>query len=302
MAMHPGCTYFASLGQVPARAGMPQRIIINADDLGLTPSVNQAIFEVFRAGNLSSATLMVNMPGTADAIEGIKEHPGLGVGLHFCLTEGSALAGPSSLTDAHGAFMSRPELARAALRGRVRAADVVRELEAQWERMTTLGVTPTHVDSHQHVHMLPPVLDAMLPVLAERGTPVRVVDPPGGALRASLGRPRKALKQWLNKRLASRARARITTPTANALVSIHDLDRSGPYPADTYRSLVGWAPSDAVVELMVHPYILGKDVLDLYRHELGQKQAFLDRCRAEYEALRGEPVFGAEQLITFADL
>ena len=62
---------------------MARRLIINADDLGLSPSVNTAIFDVFRAGNLTSATLMVDMPGAQDAVERLKDHPGLAVGLHF---------------------------------------------------------------------------------------------------------------------------------------------------------------------------------------------------------------------------
>jgi predicted glycoside hydrolase/deacetylase ChbG (UPF0249 family) len=281
---------------------MPQRVIINADDLGLSPSVNSAIFAVHQAGNLTSATLMVNMPGTHDAVQRLPQYPALGVGLHFCLTEGHAVGGASSLTDAEGRFKPRPELARAALAGRIVQADVRHELEAQLARMDELGPHPTHVDSHQHVHMLPAILDAMLPVLRQRALAVRTVHPPRGALRASLGRPRKLLKQLLNRRLAAGAKARADLPTTDVLVSIHDLDHAGPYTAETYAHLLRWAPPHAVVELMVHPYIVGPDVLDLYAADLPAKQPFLDRCRAEYEALRHAPVLPHVELITFADL
>ncbi len=270
---------------------MPAKIIVNADDLGLCPSVNAAIFEVFRAGNLGSATLMVNMPGTADAVEGAKVHSALAIGLHFCITEGKAVAGPSSLTDPQGRFMSRSELVKALLRRRVHARDVQHELAAQLARMKEFGIMPTHVDSHQHVHMLPTVLSGMLPVLEPAGLAMRLVDPPAATVRGSWSRPSKAMKQWLNKRLALQARGRTGLRTNDLLVSVHDLDHGGPYDATTYAGLLQGIPDDTVVEVMVHPYILGEDVLALYAETMEAKRPFLQRCVSEYEALRGAPVF-----------
>lgn len=288
------------LAAMPASAA--RRIIVNADDLGLCPSVNTAIFDVFRAGNLSSATLMVNMPGTEDAVERKTDFPGLAVGLHFCITEGMALTGASSLTGPDGRFVDRGTIFKRSLLGRLRSADVRAELLAQLVRMDELGVVPTHVDSHQHVHMTPGVFDAMLPVLRDRGLPVRAVAPPAGTVGASLGNPTKALKQWLNVRFAKRVHNRAHVPTNDVLVSIHDLDNKGPYDATTYKELVERAPASSVVEVMVHPYILGEDVLAMYAAVMPQKLPFLERCRAEHEALSGLPVFNKGEIITFADL
>ena len=279
---------------------MPQQLIINADDLGLCPSVNTAIFDVFRAGNLTSATLMVHMPGTDDAVRRLKDHPGLGIGLHFCITEGRSHVGPSTLTDAQGAFRSRRELVRAALRGKIDPNDVQRELEEQLSCFKSFGVTPTHADSHQHIHMVPVVMDAMLPILQRESLAMRVVDPPTRMVWGSLGRPRKTVKQFLSRSLARRARKRVRVRTNDVLVSIHDLDDAGPYNAATYAGLLRGMDSDAVVELVVHPYILGEDVKQLYGAGIVARQPFLDRCVAEYEALRHGPVFGDAQLITFA--
>lgn len=279
---------------------MARRIIINADDLGLSPSVNTAIFDVFRAGNLTSATLMVNMPGTEDAVRRLKDHPGLSVGLHFCLTEGNALTGTSGLTEASGAFRPRPELARRSLRGAVQAAEVQRELEAQLAAMDRLGVKPTHVDSHQHVHMLPAVLSGMLPVLRERGLAMRVVRPPSSAVGAAWRRPKKVMKQLLNAYLADRACRRSGLRTNDLLVSIHDLDHTGPYQASTYLELLAGTPQDALVEVMVHPYVLGPDVLQLYASEAESKGPFLRRCAAEHAALTQGPVFSGMRSVDFS--
>ncbi|MBL7964028.1 MAG: ChbG/HpnK family deacetylase [Flavobacteriales bacterium] len=281
---------------------MPRRIIVNADDLGLCTSVNTAIFEVFRAGNLSSATLMVNMPGTRDAVDRLRDHPGLAVGLHFCITEGRALSGVSTLTDEEGRFMDRSALAKAAFRGHVELVDIRRELEAQFARAAEMGVRLTHVDSHQHVLMLPPVFEAAVAVLTGAGLPIRIVHPPLRTLTSDLARPLRVVRQLANLFFAQRIRSRWLGASNHRLVSIHDLPGAGPYDAATFRRLVQRTGGAQVTELMVHPYILGEDLLSLYSDELDRKTPFLKRCAAEYQALKGERIFTQEELITYADL
>ncbi|MBK8339199.1 MAG: ChbG/HpnK family deacetylase [Flavobacteriales bacterium] len=281
---------------------MAQRIIVNADDLGLAPSVNDAIFEVFRAGNLNSATLMVAMPGTADAVERLKDHPGLAVGLHFTLTEGRALTGPSSLTDGAGMFGPRKDLAMRAMRGQVKSADLRREFEAQLDRAEALGVSLTHSDSHQHVMMLPAVFDAVAPVIAERRLGVRLVHPPARMVLGAWARPVKLLKQALNLRNARRHRSRHALRTNDSLVSIHDLNSPGPYTAGTYQALLATTNAQEVVEVMVHPYRVDDALRAMYASTLGTKEPFFQRCIAEYEALRHGPVFGDRTMINFAQL
>ena len=281
---------------------MAQRIIVNADDLGLAPSVNDAIFEVFRAGNLNSATLMVDMPGTGDAVDRSKDHPGLAVGLHFTLTEGRALTGPSSLTDGAGAFGSRKDLAMRSMRGQVKSIDILREFEAQLDRAEAMGITLTHSDSHQHVMMLPAVFDAVAPVIADRELGVRLVQPPLRMVRDAWTRPMKLLKQALNLRNARRHRSRHTLRTNDALVSIHDLASTGPYTATTYQALLATTNEREVVEVMVHPYIVDDTLRAMYASDLATKAPFFQRCIAEYETLRGAPVFSDRSLINFAQL
>ncbi len=279
---------------------MERSIIVNADDLGLCTSVNTAIFDVFRAGNLNSATLMVNMPGTRDAVDRLRDHPGLAVGLHFCITEGAALTGASSLTDAKGIFFDRSTLTSRTLRKQVEALDVRREFEAQLKKAEELGVLITHSDSHQHSMMLPVIMDAIAPVALERGMPVRLVDPPARTIFRAWRRPKKFLKQLLNRRLSERHRGVHSLRTNDALVSIHDLDSAGPYNAITYRSLLEDAKDKAVTEVMVHPYIIGDDLRVLYASNWADKIAFIERCTAEYDALRGARVFDGYHMTTYA--
>ncbi len=279
-----------------------RRIIVNADDLGLSPSVNTAILAAFHAGNLSSATFMTHMPGAADAVQRLPQHPGLAVGLHFNLTEGIALTGTSSLTDAEGRFHDRSTLAMRSMRGAIDPRHVVAELEAQLVHMRGWGLRPTHVDSHQHVLMTPVIHDAAIPVLLRERLPLRLVRPPWGTIRQDLARPKRMAKQLLNLQLARRLRARFTGPMNDRLVSVHDLRSDGPYDAATYQDLIARDTSGGVLEVMVHPYILGDDVMALYADVIDRKLPFLRRCAAEHEVLQGPPIFTEQHLITFADL
>src|SRR5688500_10676933 len=99
-------------------------LIINADDFGLCSSVNQAIIDCYKAGNLTSTTFMVNMPGTSEAAELAKVNPGLGIGLHFCLTEGKPLTVASTLIDKNGNFLTREKLIKKALAQKINPSEV----------------------------------------------------------------------------------------------------------------------------------------------------------------------------------
>ena len=149
----------------------PRLIIINADDLGFAPGVNRGIMEAHEAGPLSSASMMVNAPAFDEAVSLVRERPRrLDVGLHLDLVAGRPLTEARSLTDGRtGRFHSLAELARRAFTGRVRAEDVRRECDAQLSALADAGVTPTHLDSHRHAHVLPGILPAVTASAYEAG-------------------------------------------------------------------------------------------------------------------------------------
>src|ERR1700676_991583 len=76
---------------------MPPRLILNADDFGLTHGINRAIGELHSAGVLTSATLMANGPAFDNAVEAAHSHPALGVGCHIVLTDGAPVSPPNSI-------------------------------------------------------------------------------------------------------------------------------------------------------------------------------------------------------------
>jgi len=161
-----------------------RRLIINADDFGLTSGVNRAIVEGNRSGTVTSATLMANAQASAAAIELAKAHPTLKTGCHVVLIDGVPLsANLTSLTNGPSRFHSSlKQFALAAVRKQIAAEEIEREVTAQLGKIQSAGITLTHVDSHKHTHMFPHVLRPVL--RASRGCGIQAVRNPFEPLRS----------------------------------------------------------------------------------------------------------------------
>lgn len=147
-------------------------LIVNADDFGLTPGVSAGILAAHRVGIVTSTTALVNRAIPAEAIRSALDS-GIGIGLHVNLTLGAPITRAGSLTDGAGRFVRDARQAAA----RAREADVQAEVAAQVERFTSLfGRVPTHLDTHHHVGLHPPVREVVLEWAARLGVPVRSQD------------------------------------------------------------------------------------------------------------------------------
>jgi hopanoid biosynthesis associated protein HpnK len=151
---------------------MPARLILNADDFGLTHGINRAIGELHSSGVLPSATLMANGAAFDDAVEIVRTHPTLGVGCHVVLTDGAPVLPPDSIPSLIGADGKnfRPSLVdfvQALLLGRIKEEEVALEALAQIERLERAGIHLTHLDTHKHAHLFPSIGRALLQI-AER--------------------------------------------------------------------------------------------------------------------------------------
>jgi predicted glycoside hydrolase/deacetylase ChbG (UPF0249 family) len=135
------------------------RLIVNADDFGFTRDVNEGIVEAHQNGILTAATLMANGDAFDDAVMLARRNPTLDIGCHLVLVQGRSVADPSRELPSTVA-----ELARALLRGKI---PVYEELLAQVRKIVRAGIRPTHIDTHKHTHLLPPVLDAVAQVAQE---------------------------------------------------------------------------------------------------------------------------------------
>jgi len=142
-----------------------RRLIINADDFGLTPGVNRAIVKAHTGGVVTSATLMACAAAFEDAVAAARAHPSLRVGCHVVLTDGTPLSSARSLLDPRheGEFYRNyPAFVRCALRGRFAAEEIEAEATAQFRKLQAAGITPTHFDTHKHAHMFPHILGPLL--------------------------------------------------------------------------------------------------------------------------------------------
>jgi hopanoid biosynthesis associated protein HpnK len=147
--------------QPPAR----RRLIVNADDFGLSASANAAIVRAHCEGLLTSASLMVNEPGFAEAVALAKAHPRLGVGLHLTLLLGHSTLPPAEIPDLvndRGEFSSHPVRAGLDYFFKPQLLSQLRdEICAQFEKFRATGLSLDHVNAHLHLH-LHPVIFAIL--------------------------------------------------------------------------------------------------------------------------------------------
>lgn len=137
-------------------------IIINADDFGISESVNQAIVDLYKKEVLSSTTLLVDTP-YAKAAADLAKRDKIPVGLHFNLTLHNEF------------FTGRGDFERKLLKGKVKLSYVRAELERQYQKMLDFGLTPTHLDSHQHIHSWPQIFPILALFARKKKIPLRLV-------------------------------------------------------------------------------------------------------------------------------
>ena len=172
-----------------------RRLIVNADDFGLTSGVNRAIAEANARGIVTSATLMANSQAFAEAVDIAKQSPRLKAGCHVVLIDGTPIRNDvPSLTNGGPRFRSSlKDFAQAAVRKRISADEIQREAEAQICKLQAAGIDVTHVDTHKHTHLFPHVLRSV--IRAAKTCGVRAIRNPFEPRRT---RPRSGTERmWL---------------------------------------------------------------------------------------------------------
>lgn len=146
------------------------RLIVNADDFGISRGVNLGIIEAHKRGVVTSATLMCNMPEALHGVTLAKDCPNLGIGIHFVLTAGKPLCHDvGSLVDEKGLFLKGK-----ALLEKAHAEDIRKEFICQMNKFLSFGIEPSHIDSHHHVHTNEKVLTIVEDIAREFNIPVRM--------------------------------------------------------------------------------------------------------------------------------
>ncbi len=269
----------------------PRRIVINADDFGLSHGINEGILAAMEKGIVGSSSLMVNFPDSLQALQLAKEG-NLSIGWHVNLSLGRPASDPAdipSLVRKDGMFHSVRQLLLRCLLRRVRAEDIRRELDAQWRCFEAAGLRPEHIDGHQHCHIFPVIRDEVRSLVKEHHIPlVRLPAEHGG-----LFIPRYLTRLLLGNMKGSYARFwRETGCRTLPLYGISLVGRAGD-PAEWRHLLARIDDSPSIV--MVHPGIEHPGE-DLHGDDFpGSRQAELDlllspEWKALLEEMRVEPL------------
>ncbi|SHE46286.1 hypothetical protein SAMN02746089_00268 [Caldanaerobius fijiensis DSM 17918] len=147
-----------------------KRLIVNADDFGMTVGVTEGIIHCYQKGILTSTVLMANMPSRFLAAKLAQQNPSLGIGVHLNLTCYKPLLPPTevpSLVDANGWFIYDTSK-----HDRYDIVDVEKELRAQVAEAKRLGINPTHIDLHMGTRRRD-ILEVILKIITEENLPTR---------------------------------------------------------------------------------------------------------------------------------
>lgn len=286
----------ALVRHLPAAASGPRReLIVEADDLGLLYAFNEGVRAAFHEGVLTSACLRANGYAFDHAIaEVLKDCPGLGVGVHLCLNEAepvSAAGRITALLDGHGRLRSGYLWIMRAARTRSALVQIEREFRAQIERVLAAGVRPDHLNSHQHVHMIPPLFRLTCRLAREYDVPavrlVRELPYWAGGLRqqfAPLANSNFAKHLLLNRfaRINEGAARCFSLPVTDYFIGVS-------YTANMHLAAVlnGLrAAAYGAVEILLHPAI-GPDARDRrYPSQELQQYVAAHQRRIELASLR----------------
>lgn len=230
-----------------------KRLIVNADDFGIAPEVNEAVERAHREGVLRSASLMVGAPAAHDAIERARRLPKLAIGLHVVLVHGQPVLPAERVPDlvtTGGEFLT--DLVQAGFRFFLRPgvrAQLAAEIRAQFERFAQTGLTLDHADAQSHMHVHPTVFRLILKVGREFGLrAVRIPREPFGGTRS--------IEVWL---ALMRMQARRAGIACNDYA--FGVNEAGALTEERVLQILDRLP-DGVTEIFFHPATAGFDGAD----------------------------------------
>lgn len=268
-----------------------RRVIITADDFGVSSAVNRAVIKGWQEGILTSASLMVTGAACDEAVDLARQNPDLQVGLHLTLVQGKSVlqqGGFPALTDREGYFPNDPVLAGMRMFFiKPLHRQLRNEIAAQIDRFIATGLPLSHIDGHLNIHMHPTVFDLLCPLLAKyeissfRLSRERLV----AELRIAANRPfGKAIDAFIFNRLASRCSSELKIRRVARTAEVKGLLNSGrmteEYLLKTLDSL-----QPGTTEIYLHPAEADNPQLPGY-HQADELAALLsDRVKEKLRSL-----------------
>jgi predicted glycoside hydrolase/deacetylase ChbG (UPF0249 family) len=238
-----------------------RRLIINADDFGLTVGINRGIVKAHFEGVVTSATLMANGTAFEQAVTLTASASSLSIGCHAMLVDGSSLLQPARVPtllagrDNTSFYRSAGTLAWRTITRRIDPAQIELEAVAQIRKLQSAGISVTHIDTHKHVHILPQVLRPLLQA-AQTCDVRKIRNPFGPMLLAGLLRYASLWKRWIEFQTLSTFARSFSEMVKNAGMITTDgtigMVATGGWNQELFRSLIENLP-DGTWELVCHP-------------------------------------------------
>lgn len=249
---------------VSSRGGL--KLIVNADDFGLSEKVNEGIVQAYLHGILTSASLMANGFAFDHAIKLIKEFPSLDIGIHLTLVEETPVLDAKlvpSLINGGGKFHSHAkQFFGRYVANKVCLKQVHKELEAQIQKVLDHGVRVSHLDSHQHLHMLPGIFRIVERLAKEYG--IKVIRSPVEPLHSYMVQDKQKISRTLQLVILRGISSFCGHSNLQQCDSFVGFYFGGQLNKANFFTVLEFLPSSGTCELMCHPGAF--DPKDRYGH------------------------------------
>ena len=268
-----------------------RRLIVNADDFGLTDGINRAVRDLHRLGALTSTTLMATAPRFLEAVEISRQQKHLGIGCHVVLVDGTSVANPAAIPTLLDSSSDRGEsprfrttlgeFVRDLYLGRIASSHIEQEAIAQIQRLQQAGIAVTHVDTHKHTHMFPRVLKGVM--RAAQACNIRAIRNPFEPAWSVTATPGAGLVRAWQVRLLGTLRHSFWTLIRQQEFTTTDgcvgVAATGTLNEITLRALLDRMPA-GTFELVCHPAYMDEELMATRTRLQQSRQIELDALQA----------------------
>lgn len=237
----------------------PKNIVTIADDLGLAKSVNDGIIFLLKAGKINGASLMANGEAFDDAVIQCLRIQSSDIGVHLVLVEEKSLSG-IKLSANHKVFFIKYIL------GLISLSDIGKELRAQLDKIVENGIKPAFLNSHQHLHLLPGIMDIVIKLAKEyRISYIRAVNEPVSLSKGKLFRQAQLLFLNFLSRLAKNKIKKSGLQCNDLFVGFINAGNLSAKDLKSAQKLKKTYP-EKIIELGCHPGFKSRELVEKYGH------------------------------------
>lgn len=237
-------------------------LIVTADDVGLAKSINEGIAKACSEGVVTAVSVIPSGAAFTDAVQLIRSLPFKSVGAHLALTEIKPLLSSSRFSRDHN------RLFFSILSGRISRESMYTEFKAQLELIKANGLTITHINSHEHIHMIPLVLEIFIQLAREYNIPA--IRFPRGDRRPSSLSLKENYKSFILNYFAGMMKKKLEGSGLTYTDHFMGLLDAGRLDIDKLKTMLGTL-EDGVTEIVAHPGFLGPEVLDNFSWHKGSE-------------------------------